>query len=113
MPMTTDVLQCRLKPLRRGDYGPIQFSDAQWAQLQKLFPGGVCDYSQPGVGQQPTVAWQTYQTADGGHVYGGQPLGSAPAGSGTGWTSPSFDDWLKRGSVAKRRTRQSRRARAR
>jgi hypothetical protein len=106
MPMTTDILQCHLKPLRRDDYAPIQFSDAQWAQLQKLFPTGVCDYSKPGVGQQPTVAWQTYQTDGGGHVWGGRPLGPAPAGSAPGWTSPSFDEWLQRGSAARAATRR-------
>src|SRR4051794_20345818 len=100
MPMTTDILQCQVKPLRREDYAPIQFSDSQWAQLQQLFASGVCDYSKPGIGQQPTVGWQTYQSSDGGNVYGGKPLGAAPTGSGTGWNSASFNDWLKRGSVA-------------
>jgi len=57
----------------------------------------VCDYSKPGVGQQPTVAWQTYQTRRGRHVYGGRPLGPAPARSGTGWTSRAFGAWRKRG----------------
>jgi hypothetical protein len=98
MPMTTDILQCRLKPLRRGDY-PVDFADAQWEQLKTVFPTGVCDYSKPGVGQQPTVAWQTYQDAGGGHVYGGRPLGAAPAGSGAGWASGSFGAWRRRGAV--------------
>jgi hypothetical protein len=97
MPLTTDVLQCRLKPLERGDYKGVQFTDAQWATLTEVFPSGVCDYSKPGVGQQPTVAWQTYQTRRGGHVYGGRPLGRAPARSGTGWTSRAFAAWRKRG----------------
>jgi hypothetical protein len=96
-PISTDVLDCRLKPLHRGDYLPIVFSDVQWSQLQQLFPRGVCDFSQPGVGQQPTVAWQSYQDAKGDHVYGGHRLGAAPAGSGTGWTSPVFGDWRSRG----------------
>jgi hypothetical protein len=73
------------------------FSDVQWSQLQQLFPRGVCDFSQPGVGQQSTVPWQSYQDAKGDHVYGGQRLGAAPAGSGTGWTSPVFGDWRSRG----------------
>jgi hypothetical protein len=73
------------------------FSDAQWSQLQQLFPHGVCDYSRPGVGQQPTVPWQTYGDSKGGHVYGGRRLGVAPAGSGTGWTSPVFGAWRSRG----------------
>ena len=49
-PMTDDVMKCQLKPLRRDDY-PVTFTDAEWAQLQNAFPGGVCDYSKPGVEQ--------------------------------------------------------------
>jgi len=49
-PMTDDVMKCQLKPLRRDDY-PVTFTDAEWAQLQNAFPGGVCDYSKPGVDQ--------------------------------------------------------------
>jgi hypothetical protein len=71
--LANDVIKCRLQPLRRSDYFPIQFSDAEWAQLQQTFPTGVCDWTQPGVGQQPGVAWQTY--ADGP---GGRPLGPPP-----------------------------------
>jgi len=30
-------------------------------RLRAVFPGGVCDYSRPGVGQQITkVTWQKY-----------------------------------------------------
>jgi len=96
-PFATDVLDCQLKPLRPSDFYPAQFSDAEWAQLQKVFPTGVCDWSKPGVSQQATVPWQTYQHANGGVIYGGRPLGPAPANSGTGWTSPSFSDWQRRG----------------
>jgi hypothetical protein len=96
MPLTTDVLQCRLKPLERRDYQGVEFTDAQWSQLTKLFPSGVCDYARPGVGQRPTVAWQAYGTAV-RHVYGGRRLGHAPRGSGIGWTSRSFRAWRRRG----------------
>src|SRR4051794_39538738 len=89
-PFATDVIDCRLKPLRRSDYYPVQFSDAQWADLQKTFPAGVCDWSRPGLGQQPTVAWQTYQDAGGGVVTGGLPRGAPPENGLTGWTSASF-----------------------
>jgi len=89
----TDTNRCQLKPLRRADYYPISFTDDQWAQLEKAFPTGVCDFSRPGVDQQGTVPWQTYQGADGSVVYGGRPLGAAPAGSGTGWTSEAFGGW--------------------
>ena len=90
----TDTNRCQLKPLRRSAYYPISFTDEQWAALEKAFPDGVCDWSKPGVDQQGTVPWQTYQAADGSVVYGGTPLGSAPAGSGGGWASEAFGEWL-------------------
>ena len=31
-----------------ADYYPITFTDDQWAQLQKAFPTGVCDWTQAG-----------------------------------------------------------------
>jgi hypothetical protein len=76
--ITTDTNKCRLKPLRRGDYG-VQFTDAQWAQLEATFAGGVCDFSKRGVGQQGTIPWQTYQRSSGEVIYGGKPLGPPPA----------------------------------
>jgi hypothetical protein len=75
--ITTDANKCQLRALRRADYGN-GLSDALWAKLQAVFPTGVCDYSRPGVDQQPTVAWQTYQDARGKVIYGGRPLGPAP-----------------------------------
>src|SRR3954467_14544398 len=73
-----DIVKCRLKPLQRNDYAGIAFTDAQWAQLQKTFPTGVCDWSRPGVGQQRNLAWLTYQDADGHVIYGGRPMAPAP-----------------------------------
>jgi len=92
--VSTDQEKCQLKPLRQSDYYPITFSDQEWSELQQRFPNGVCDFSKPGIDQQPTNPWQTYQQADGSVIYGGVPLGSAPANSGTGWTSASFNGWL-------------------
>ena len=89
----TDVQKCRLRPLRRADYYPASFSDGQWQQLEETFPAGVCDWSEPGVDQVDTIAWQTYQRDDGSVIHGGRPLGASPARSGTGWTSGSFDGW--------------------
>jgi Tannase-like family of unknown function (DUF6351) len=77
-PMTDDVMKCQLKPLRRDDY-PVTFTDAQWKQLQQAFPSGVCDYGKPGVSQHGALAWLTYQDARGRVIYGGRPLGRAPA----------------------------------
>jgi hypothetical protein len=67
-----NVMQCRLKPLNPADYAVV-FTTAQWATLQQTFPQGVCDYSQPGVDQQPSVSWLGYSGGP-----GGQPLGPAP-----------------------------------
>ena len=89
----TDLNRCQLKPLRRSDYYPVEFSDDQWERLERAFPDGVCDWTKPGVDQQDTIPWQTYQDSDGNVIYGGRPLGPAPAGSGGGWTSSAFDSW--------------------
>jgi hypothetical protein len=78
MPKTDDNLRCRLKPLRRSRYGSVTFTNAQWAELQHLFPRGVCDFSKPGVDRVHTQKWQTYQTAGGKVIYGGRPLGAVP-----------------------------------
>ena len=61
-----DIVKCQLKPLNRSDnYGPVPFTDQQWAQVQTIFPDGVCDFSKPGVAQRGTVPWMTYQDAQG------------------------------------------------
>jgi hypothetical protein len=71
--IATDVNKCSLQPLLRTDYYPIQFTDAEWAELESAFPTGVCDWSKPGVSQQPTIPWLDYST-----VVGGVPMGPAP-----------------------------------
>jgi hypothetical protein len=79
--LTTDTNKCQLKPLNRSDnYGPVAFTDAEWTRMQAIFPGGVCDFSKPGVDQQPTIPWQTYQddAAGGSVIYGGRALGDPP-----------------------------------
>jgi hypothetical protein len=76
--ITTDNNKCRLKPLNRGDYGSARFTDAQWAQLQAIFPDGVCDFSRRGVDQRPTIAWQTYQDRRGRVIYGGRAMPPPP-----------------------------------
>jgi hypothetical protein len=76
MSMAHDVFECALRPLnRRDDYGPLPFTDAQWARLAATFPTGVCDYTVPGVGQEHrTVPWMTYAGGPGT----GRPLGDPP-----------------------------------
>lgn len=70
--LTDNNRKCRLKPLRRTDY-KVTFTDDQWKQLQAAFPSGVCDWTRPSVGWQPSKTWMTYTGGP-----GGQPLGPAP-----------------------------------
>ncbi|MGN6473458.1 MAG: DUF6351 family protein [Mycobacteriales bacterium] len=77
MPMTDDILECHLQPLRRSAY-PVQFTDAQWQQLQQAFPHGVCNYNEPGVDQRGAIPWLTYQKPSGKVIYGGRRLGPPP-----------------------------------
>ena len=59
-PLTRDVLKCALARIDFAAY-PVTFTAEQQARLEAAFPDGVCDYTQPGVGQQPPIgAWLTY-----------------------------------------------------
>ncbi len=71
--IANDVIKCQLKPLDPGDYAPITFTEAQWAQLQAAFPTGVCDVGKPGVEQQPAPGWMDFTAGP-----GGEPLPAAP-----------------------------------
>jgi hypothetical protein len=53
----------------------------------------VCEFTKPGVEQQGTIPWQSYQARDGAVVYGGRALGAAPKRSGGGWSSGAFASW--------------------
>jgi hypothetical protein len=59
-PTGGDVLECRLTEMDLADY-PVAFTEDEWDRLQSVFPDGVCDWSQPGVGQVPLVdTWLRY-----------------------------------------------------
>jgi hypothetical protein len=58
-PLAQDKLKCELKAVDRADYR-VPFTDAQLAGLRQVFPGGVCDYNRPGVGQRPPQTWLSY-----------------------------------------------------
>jgi len=45
-PLANDIVSCTLKPLDRSDY-EVAFTATEWAQLEEIFPDGVCDWSQP------------------------------------------------------------------
>jgi hypothetical protein len=68
-----DVLKCQLKPLDVADYLPAVISASQLTRLMAVFPGGVCDYSKPGVSQRPASGPFTFQAGP-----FGQPLGPPP-----------------------------------
>jgi hypothetical protein len=91
---TADTMKCQLRPLDRGDdYGPLgtlTFSEAEWSQLEAVFAGGVCDYTRPPVGVQPTVTWLKYGDDQGNPIYGGTPLPPAPVGVARGWAGDAF-----------------------
>jgi hypothetical protein len=49
-----------LTEVNRSAY-PTDISDDQWDPLQLVFPNGVCDWPQPGIGQVPLVGtWLGY-----------------------------------------------------
>lgn len=75
-PLVQDVMKCHLKPIDPADYPAGAFSDpANLARLNAIFPSGVCDWSQPSVGQVPATAVQ-WSTFAGGPGF--VPLGSPP-----------------------------------
>lgn len=50
-PRAGDVLKCALVPVDEStDLAAADLTGGQLAQLDKIFPTGVCDYSRPGVG---------------------------------------------------------------
>jgi hypothetical protein len=72
-PLTENILKCRLKPLNSTDYSPIVLSSQQLARLNAVFPDGVCDWSERGVGQRRAHSPRDYTDGP-----GGEPLPRAP-----------------------------------
>jgi hypothetical protein len=60
-PLAADIIKCQLKPLERRAYS-VTFSDEQWRRLLAIFPGGVCDWSKPGVERRPLKPWSSSGT---------------------------------------------------
>jgi hypothetical protein len=76
-PLAENLLKCQLRPLNPLDYmsaqNPAGLSAAQLARMALAFPGGVCDWSLPGVGQQAAQSPLTFAAGP-----GGTPLAPAP-----------------------------------
>lgn len=63
MPVSNNVLKCQLKPVSASDY-PTDFDPQDVDRLRRIFPEGVCDYSRPGVEQQPLAGvWLSFGPA--------------------------------------------------
>lgn len=75
--ISENILKCQLKPIVAADYLPATLTGAQMARMQAVFPGGVCDWSKPGVGQQEAISPLTFAAGP-----GGQPLPPAPVSRG-------------------------------
>jgi hypothetical protein len=67
-PLAANVLKCQLKPIDPSDY-KVAFSSEDKARLQTVFPGGVCDFSKPGVNQTPVVTWPSFGPSTNNLVY--------------------------------------------
>ena len=81
MPSTDDVMKCERGPVRSFDY-PVELGEDALAQLEAAFPGGVCDYSKPGVDVTPTIPWLTYTGGPGGQPLGPPPVSEPVAAAG-------------------------------
>jgi len=65
-PISNDVVKCQLKPVNAADY-QAAFTPEEMARLRKIFPGGVCDWSKPGVEQQPLAGtWLVFRGGSSG-----------------------------------------------
>jgi len=58
-PIQANIYKCQLKPIDAADY-KVTFTAAELARLNSIFPGGVCDWSKPGVNQTAVVTWPSF-----------------------------------------------------
>lgn len=65
-PVAENILKCQLRPIDRADYDPVGLTDEQLARLGAVFPDGVCDFTRPGVGQEPAVSPLDFSAGPGG-----------------------------------------------
>ena len=55
-PLHANTLKCQLKPPSKADYA-IYFADKEWNKMAKVFPQGVCDWTQSGIAETPVISW--------------------------------------------------------
>jgi hypothetical protein len=61
-PLAANIIKCQTRPVSASDY-KVSFTPDQMARLKKIFSGGVCDFSKPGVGQVKVVPWASFGPA--------------------------------------------------
>lgn len=61
-PLDANILKCQLKPIDPADYR-TPLTEADLERLRGIFPGGVCDWSRPGVSQVAVVPWASFGPA--------------------------------------------------
>ena len=60
-PIGGHILKCQLQPVDAAAY-EVSFSAEESARLDRVFPTGVCDWTQPGVEQiEPLGTWLTFE----------------------------------------------------
>jgi hypothetical protein len=60
-PISNDVVKCQLRAVRPSDYA-VSFTSDEMTRLRRIFPAGVCDWSKPGVEQQPLAGtWLVFR----------------------------------------------------
>ena len=60
--LDANVLKCQLTPIDPADYGTA-LSATDRHRLERIFPGGVCDWSKPGLNQTRVVPWASFGPA--------------------------------------------------
>jgi hypothetical protein len=60
--LAANIIKCQLKPVTASDY-TVSFTPTELARLNRIFPGGVCDFSKPGVNQTGVVPWASFGPA--------------------------------------------------
>ena len=75
-PLAENILKCQLRPLDPADYAPAGLTSEQIERLGAVFPDGVCDWSAPGVGQEPAVSPLDFTDGPGGEALPPAPTSS-------------------------------------
>jgi hypothetical protein len=72
-PLAENIIKCQLRPIDAAEYGG-RLSSGQLTRMAAVFGGGVCDWSKPGVGQQPAQGTLTFKAGAGGAAMPAAPV---------------------------------------